>query len=218
VRDATSAWLRSLNRVLERSESPTHVSPGSHSSSTSSVLCMPRDRPAEDVPARHEPGLLQSLAGRYIVGIAARGGDAADIVANAFQFLDQVRAKTAPPERLDDLLTPPGPNPLKIQFPSSWALGSVQLEIVRNGRRGSGQCMVHLKPSTGMRRMPGRRNLQLPFRELGIRESGAGGRVWIGTSHASPFSCAIRRCAVPCNQPRKLSPARVHVGRRRPLL
>ena len=55
---------------------------------------------AEDVRARYEPRLLQRFTRRHVIRIAASARHASAFPANPLQFLHQVGAKSAPPERL----------------------------------------------------------------------------------------------------------------------
>src|SRR5215831_1777447 len=61
------------------------------------------NRSVENMPARHKPGLLQRLAAGGVLRIAARCRNAAALVADPLQFLDQIGAKTPFPEGFGDL-------------------------------------------------------------------------------------------------------------------
>src|SRR5262245_19456818 len=54
----------------------------------------------QNVPARNEAGPLEGLAAGSVFRIAPRRRDAPALVTDALQFLNQVRADAAPPERL----------------------------------------------------------------------------------------------------------------------
>src|SRR6266404_7549996 len=79
-----------------------------------------RDRTSQDVREGNEPGELEGPTGCDVGRVATRGWNGAELVAGSLQFLDEVRAQSAPPKRLHHLHVDVAVRPVVMEQDSSF--------------------------------------------------------------------------------------------------